>query len=377
MNILFFDQYGSLGGGQQMLLEFVRAVQNLKFKVSALLPKGDCTVALKRMGVDVSYSGKCNLNHGKKNYLDVIKLLFFSISSLLKHRKLFKHPDILCANGGRTYLLCFLAAIIYKKPAIYYIHIHLSRMEYSLLRCILRSKYTKNIVAPSFFIQQCLLQHSVDFSDERVVVLENGLDRRFNNIDYIDRFSNNKIEHIGIVGHIHYLKGQDVLLPLAQKFSHLQFHILGEAAPLEQKYYDELCNAAPKNIHFHGWVHDLPAKVNSIGLQLCIIPSRNFNDDPSRCFEAFSLVSIEMSLLSCLVIPRYIGALADQVKNLELFSFEHDDELVELVQKILSMQSSELANITKHSYNKVMGKYSQQAFQNRLQSFFSDVASSI
>ncbi len=201
-------------------------------------------------------------------------------------------------------------------------------------------------------------------------MVENGLDARFNQIDYVDMFSNKSIEHIGIVGRVHPLKGQDVLLQLASIFPHLQFHILGDAAPAEQAYYHELRTKAPKNINLNGWVHDLPSVVANIPLQVCIIPSRNFDKEPNRCFEAFSLVSIELSALSSLVIVRSIGALVDQAKNLELFSFENDKQLEELIHEIITKPSSELSKMTEQSYNRVMHRYSQHAFQLRLQNLF-------
>lgn len=42
-HIVFLEQYGSLGGGQQVLLELVRAALHSGFQATVLIPEGPCS----------------------------------------------------------------------------------------------------------------------------------------------------------------------------------------------------------------------------------------------------------------------------------------------------------------------------------------------
>ena len=184
-----------------------------------------------------------------------------------------------------------------------------------------------------------MLAADVRFADPRVQVVPNGLDARFSDIPFQDRFTGRPLQHIGIVGRVSPEKGQDVLIPLAKHFPQLQFHVLGDAAFSSEDYYERLKREAPENVHFHGWVDDLPAKVNEIGLQVCLVPSRCPPESPERSFEAAPLVPLQMIALSCVVIVRKLGALEDVAQNLGLDTFVQDGELDNLLTK-LSFQSS-------------------------------------
>ncbi len=365
MKILFLDQFGSLGGGQQILLELVKAVQKLKWSVSVIIPDGRCSEKLKEINAELLNYKECVLSDGKKNIFDIIKLLVFTLSLLFSYRKNFSSANMLCANGGRVYLLCFFASIIFSKPATYYVHIDLGGFETKLLRCFLLSKHTKAIIVPSKFILKSLQAKADGLKDHRVQVLENGLDERFKDIQYVDRFSGNSLKHIGIVGRIYYLKAQDVLIDLAKKYPDMQFHIFGEASSDEQAYYNELTKNATENIIFHGWVENLPEKLLEVPLQVCLVPS--------RCLEAFSLVTVQMTALSCLVVVRDLGALSDAAQDLGLFSFTEDMELESIIEQISLSSTQTLNQRIFTSYQKVVKDYSYSAFQDRLKNFFSQL----
>lgn len=206
--------------------------------------------------------------------------------------------------------------------------------ERKLFLLTLRLKSTRALVLPSEFIRRELLAADVRFADPRVQVVPNGLDARFSDIPFQDRFTGRPLQHIGIVGRVSPEKGQDVLIPLAKHFPQLQFHVLGDAAFSSEDYYERLKREAPENVHFHGWVDDLPVKVNEIGLQVCLVPSRCPPESPGRSFEAAPLVPLQMAALSCLVIVRRLGALEDVARELGLETFEKDEELFIVLEKL-------------------------------------------
>ena len=194
-------------------------------------------------------------------------------------------------------------------------------------------------------------------SDPRVQVVPNGLDARFSDIPFQDRFTGRPLQHIGIVGRVSPEKGQDVLIPLAKHFPQLQFHVLGDAAFSSADYYERLKREAPENVHFHGWVDNLPAKVNEIGLQVCLVPS--------RVKEAAPLVPLQMAALSCLVIVRKLGALEDVAHGLNLRKFDEDKELLVLIAELCRNELAILTGATQNAYAGIPF-YSHDEFQKRL-----------
>ena len=65
-HIVFLEQYGSLGGGQQVLLELVRAALHTGFRATVLIPKGPCVDRLRALGAQVVVVPECRLSQGKK-----------------------------------------------------------------------------------------------------------------------------------------------------------------------------------------------------------------------------------------------------------------------------------------------------------------------
>ena len=250
-----------------------------------------------------------------------------------------------------------LAQLLLGRKAAYHIHLNHGGLERKLFLLALRLKSTRALVLPSEFIRRELLAANVRFDDPRVQVVPNGLDARFSDIPFQNRFTGRPLQHIGIVGRVSPEKGQDVLIPLAKHFPQLQFHVLGDAAFSSEDYYERLKREAPENVHFHGWVDDLPAKVNEIGLQVCLVPS--------RVKEAAPLVPLQMAALSCLVIVRKLGALEDVARELTLEKFGEDEELSVLLGELCSKQISILTDTTRNAYA-VIPFYSHNEFQKRL-----------
>ena len=133
--------------------------------------------------------------------------------------------------------------------------------------------------------------------------------------------------------------------------------MLGDAAFSSADYYERLKREAPENVHFHGWVDDLPAKVNEIGLQVCLVPS--------RVKEAAPLVPLQMAALSCLVIVRKLGALEDVAHGLNLRKFDEDKELLVLIAELCRNELAILTGVTQNAYAGIPF-YSHDEFQKRL-----------
>lgn len=356
-HIVFLEQYGSLGGGQQVLLELVRAALHTGFRATVLIPEGPCADRLRSLGAQVMIVAECRLSQGKKSIADICRFAWYGCRTFLSHISVLRHADLIYVNGNRLLPVAMLAQLTLGRKAAYHIHLNHGGLERKLFLLTLRLKSTRALVLPSEFIRRELLAADVRFADPRVQVVPNGLDARFSDIPFQDRFTGRPLQHIGIVGRVSPEKGQDVLIPLAKHFPQLQFHVLGDAAFSSEDYYERLKREAPENVHFHGWVDDLPAKVNEIGLQVCLVPS--------RVKEAAPLVPLQMAALSCLVVVRKLGALEDVARELTLEKFGEDEELSVLLGELCSKQISILTDTTRNAYA-VIPFYSHNEFQKRL-----------
>lgn len=363
--IVFIDQYGSLGGGQQVLVELIQAALTLPCDVAALIPAGSCADKIASMGVHVEHIHECRLNNGKKSFTDALRFIGNGLRVFFQQRNILKRADIIYVNGNRLMPVALLCMFFWAKKAVFHIHLDHSKLEKTIFSYVIKFKYTAAIIAPSVFIRDRLRQLSPFFKNAKLRLVENGLDSRFSHVPFQDRFSGTTIRHVGIVGRISPEKGQDVLPDLARTFPQLTFHILGNAAFSNKSYEQQLQAATPANVIFHGWVDDLPEKINEIGLQLCLVPS--------RCMEAAPLVPLQLLAMGCLVAVRSLGSLADIAKQLSLPSFHADQEIPACLQALLQTPPAQLAQQSRQNYTAVMAQYNHAAFQQRLRTLLAEV----
>lgn len=365
-HIVFLEQYGSLGGGQQVLLELVRAALHSGFQATVLIPEGPCSDRLRSLGAQVIAVSECRLSQGKKGIADIFRFAWYGCRTFLSHISLLRHADLVYVNGNRLLPVAMLAQLLLGRKAAYHIHLNHGGLERKLFLLTLRLKSTRALVLPSEFIRRELLAADARFADPRVQVVPNGLDARFSDIPFQDRFTGRPLQHIGIVGRVSPEKGQDVLIPLAKHFPQLQFHVLGDAAFSSADYYERLKREAPENVHFHGWVDDLPAKVNEIGLQVCLVPSRCPPESPGRSFEAAPLVPLQMAALSCLVIVRRLGALEDVAKSLGFTYFDTDESLILIIDSVIHNRKLRDIDCVRGCFNGCLLQYGNRLFDDRI-----------
>ena len=373
--VLFCDQYGSMGGGQQVLLELARAAQASGIMAKAMLPEGSCSNKLEAIGAEVRRIPVCNLTQGKKGIFDICRCIIHNLSVFLKNISFLRSADLIYINGSRLLLLAFLSQIFLRKKVAFHIHLNHGNKEKNFIRYFLGRFRTTSIVVPSFFIKHELIKFHPDFDSHNVFVIENGLDSRFTGLVFEDKFNRNPLLHIGIVGRITPEKGYDVLPNLANRFSDMTFHVLGDAAFSSKDYEESLKHRCPSNVFFHGWVNDLPKKIKEIGLQICLVPSRNHPNSPEINFEAAPLVPLQMTALSCLVIVRNIGALKEVANKLELRSFVSDEELDTIIEDLRNEPPQNLVACCRKSYEAVEQHYSNRIFQQKLKEYMIELMS--
>lgn len=359
-HIVFLDQYGSLGGGQQVLLELVRETRSLGYDATVLLPVGPCADKLRALGATLVPIFSLSFTQGQKTVFDILKLLFWNIAVFICNVRLLTKCDLVYVNGLRLLPVAMLAQRILRRKAACHVHLKHGPKELALIRSFLQHPRTRAVVIPSPFIQRQLVTFDSAFLDARVRLVENGLDGRFANILFIDRFTGKELQHVAIVGRVSPEKGQDVLPNLARQLPNLTFHVMGDTAFSEQSFAERVRDECPANVIWHGWIDDLPAKACELGIQVVIVPS--------RVAEAAPLVPLQMAALSCLVISRKLGALEDVAKHLEGMVFKQDSEIPLILRKLQQTPMTQLVQQTQHSHSVVDSQFGYAVFCQRLAS---------
>lgn len=361
MRVCFLDHYGSLGGGQQVLAELVRAARSLGMEVTALVPgEGGLQELLGNLGVPVRRISELHLAQGRKGYGDFLRLGTYSAALLARHGAFLAGQDLIYVNGVRLLPAMLASSLILSRVRFCY-HIHLIHrsLEKRLIGLALSRSNTAAVVVPSAFVREDLVKFSDTFLSPKVRLVRNGLTRHFDCFPFEDRFSGRKLSSVAVVGRLSPEKGQDILLTLAPNLPDISVHVLGDCAFSDAAWGEMIRSKTPVNVRFHGWVEDVPATIRSLGVQVCLVPS--------RCDEASPLVPLEAMALSCITVVRARGGLAEIASRTGALTFVEDAEVAPLLDHLVALSAQEQANVARSQYAATLAHYGHSAFAGRLQ----------
>lgn len=368
--MLFLDQYGGLGGGQQILLEAVYSARDAGWEPVVALPEGECARQLQSQGISVAYIKEMNVADGKKSLVDVCMFLIYNLKVFVTLWRFFRGCSCVYVNGSRLLLAAMLAGFFLGKKYVMHIHLNHESAALRLLAFASRQQQSIAVIFPSSFVFVETTKRVPQFARSKCLIIENGLDGRFSSVSFVDRFSNKVLTDVCILGRVCHEKGQDVLISLADNFPDIQFHVIGDSAFSSVEYLNDLKSRKRKNILFHGWVDNVQAKINELGIQVCLVPSRCPRVDANRSFEAAPLVPLQMAALSCLVVVRRLGALQEVADAIGALSFDNDEDLVGIIRSLNNANNTEIVEVCYASYVAVSEKYGNALFRKKLMSFF-------
>lgn len=191
--IIFFDQNSSVGGGQIVLLNSIEAARKIADRVILVAPLGGALEQriLARFGdaVELFHVNEAVLTVGHKTLSDVPRFLFFNFS-ILRYWRLVRDADLIYVNGGRVIFGALLLSLLCRRPALYHLHIDHSRLEKLLFVLVSRFRFSVGFIANSEFNLRKFQTDCPSLAeDSRVVAVENALDRRYENLRFVDRFA--------------------------------------------------------------------------------------------------------------------------------------------------------------------------------------------
>jgi len=251
--LLFLDQFGTLGGGQRVLLETLNSLDRAQYQaVVALGARGDFRERLLDEGIPVMDLPLGGYHSGKKTPLDMVRFFFHSLyCALVLTRWVFRRsPDLLFANGPRTFVCATLAGWLTRRPVIWHLHNVLPQgVELSLL--VVFSRWVHTIIACSHAAAQPLLERSPSLHS-KIRLIYNPVP----SLKQSTRGDVNRLREsfgvqptqvcIGILGRVTPFKGQWRFLQAArlvlQQTQKACFFVIGSPAAdkLDQQYYSQL-----------------------------------------------------------------------------------------------------------------------------------------
>jgi len=251
--LLFIDQFGTLGGAQRVLLETLNSLDSVQYQsMVALGTDGDFREKLLGDGIAVKKLPLGGYHSGKKTLLDMGRFLFRSLYCALvvacwvvRHR-----PNLLFANGPRTFICATLAGWLTRRPVIWHLHNVLPQgVELSVLAVF--SRWVHTIIVCSQAAAQPLL--------ERKPSLQPKIRLIYNPVSRLKQPAPGEVSRlqeafgvrpekvcIGILGRVTPFKGQWHFLQAArlvlQQTQEAHFFVIGSPAAdrTDQEYYRKL-----------------------------------------------------------------------------------------------------------------------------------------
>jgi glycosyltransferase involved in cell wall biosynthesis len=303
--LLFLDQFGTLGGGQRVLLETLNSLDPMQYKTMvALGTGGEFRETLLANGIPVVDLPLGQYHSMQKTLRDKVRFFFRSLyCSFVLTRWILRHrPHLLFANAPRAFICAALAGWFTRRPVIWHLHNVLPQgIELSLL--VVFARWVHTIVVCSRAAARPLLSRSAALQSKVRLV--------YNPVSLLRQPPRSVIQELrerfgvsvgdlsfGIFGRITPFKGQWHFLQAArivgEQTHRAQFFIVGSPAEDErdQEYYNELRrNLEPSElkmrVHFIEHRRDVERYLAMV--DVVVVASQGPEALPQTIMEAMSL----------------------------------------------------------------------------------------
>jgi glycosyltransferase involved in cell wall biosynthesis len=283
--ILCLDQFSTMGGAQQCLLDLVPFLNEAGCETTVVLPgKGTFADKLHAAGCELNFFTAAQLSRKQKPLWEGVPY-GLAVGSAVRalSRSVREHkPDVLYVNGPRFLPAAALTAWRYDLPLLFHAHNRLLQQgALNLVGSALRGSSAR-VVACCEWVAESLRRY-VDGS--RIRVVYNGT----RDLQVMKRPGPGRIETVGVIGRISPEKGQVNLvnaLSLLKNWT-LKCTFIGAPSAESIPYYREVLRAsAGQDVSFPGWRDDIESAI--AGLDLLVVPSLCHDAAPRVILEAFS-----------------------------------------------------------------------------------------
>jgi len=361
--LLFVDQYGSIGGGQTVLLSLLRAARNIG-ALTVLAPLGELQNAVRdQEGSAVVYHvcREPHLTHGGKKSRDVIAALV-AIVGFMRHLSLLRQQDVIYVNGLRHLPAMLLLSPLLKARIIYHVHLDHSRTEKTLIRLAARLRQTFAVVTNSRFVHDRL-------GADKCVLIENALDHRFASLPFTDRFTGRKLARIAVCGTLRPEKGQDIAIAALHNLPGLTLDLIGKPGTGANAWMASLHQSSNFAVRFNGPAHDLPARLEELGIQINLVPS--------RWDEPFGLAAIEGMAASCITIVSGRGGLAEIAERTGALIAADAVQISAVLAQLVRQAPEQLAARARAQYDAAQAAYAPARFEGAIRNLLAEVCAEL
>jgi glycosyltransferase involved in cell wall biosynthesis len=371
MNILFLDQFSSIGGGQRSLLELLPMLAERGWNGRVAVPsEGAYSRQLRACGfpVDLVPCGAYTTWH--KNALDIAR---YTWETPQITRKIFElvaaHKiTLLYVNGPRLLPAAALVARRLSIPLLF--HSHHRLLQGAGLRVAGESlRWARaEVVACCTFAAQPLQPY---LAEDKIRIVYNGVPEMCSR----RARRNGPPRRIGVIGRIEPEKGQMEFIGaariLAKEFADCEFLVTG--APLfSSTGYSERVRVAARDLpfHFSGWEHDISSVFAS--LDMLVVPSTPADSTPRVVVEAFSA--------GVPVVAFAAGGIPEIIKDGQtgfLASGSSAEALAARIRSVLQMDSGRLRETVWEARKAWHDRYTLAHFQQQVADVIAQVSSRI
>ncbi len=287
MNILFLDQFATMGGGQRSLMEALSGLRERGWNGRIALPgDGPYPDALRAGGVPVHEISCGAYSAARKSPADFARFTakLPGLVRSIHHLAATHRSDLLYVNGPRLLPAAAIVSRLRSIPLVFHSHHRLLQPASARLAGeALRWSRASMIVCCRFAAEPL----EGYLAPGRCRVIYNGVPC----VPWARGFTAEKIKNIGVIGRVEPEKGQmeftAAVRILAPEFPECRFVIAGAPLFSGPEYLEAVRQAARAlPIRFVGWQDDIGGVFSS--LDLLVVPSTEIDSTPRVVIEAFA-----------------------------------------------------------------------------------------
>jgi len=363
MKILYFDQFASSWGGQQVLYSVIKHRIEKKDQIEViLLENGTLVTELESLNVKVHVIPFLNSSNYFNKYIVAIVNSPKFINTCYQVIKKFK-PDLLYNNSPRIAPFVSILAKLSNTPALFHLHLILSKKLDKIIFSVSSfPTLIKRIIAPSLPTKDALIEFKNSY--KKCIVVKNGTQLHEN--QQAPEYKISKDVTLGFAGRLTVEKGFDLIYPALEKLKARGFNpkLIIAGSTLKELLDSKLfpLSLFPLNLKFEtstlGSLNR--SEMNEFYKKCDIILF------PSRALEVTGLVILEAMSNGKLVISSDFPAVHDVIESGKNGIILKDLTSEALANAIIESENLDLNEISKLAQKTIRTHFNLNTFHHSI-----------